>query len=80
MIYRYQEYLDGLHNFDDFHCFTLSFMLFLRAFVEVNLEHCTIVCNMWQASFICNLRVPYIGAYCLGTSCSSVYQSEWCED
>ena len=40
MIYRHQEYLDGLLNFDDFHCCTLSFTLFLQNFVEVNIEHC----------------------------------------
>ncbi|XP_028417462.1 uncharacterized protein LOC114541858 [Dendronephthya gigantea] len=34
LIYRYQEYTDGLHNFDDYHCFSLSFLLLLRAFVE----------------------------------------------
>ncbi len=36
MAYRYQEYLDGIHNFNDTHCFSLSLMLFLRAFVEVS--------------------------------------------
>ena len=38
MTYRYQEFKDGLHNFDDHHCFTLSFMVFLRAFVQVSLK------------------------------------------
>ena len=37
LTYRYQEYEDGLHNFDDNHCFSLSFMVFLHAFVEVRI-------------------------------------------
>ena len=36
MAYRYQEYSEGIHNFNDYHCFSLSLMLFLRAFVEVS--------------------------------------------
>jgi hypothetical protein len=32
---RYQEYIHGIHNFNDSHYFSLSLMLFLRAFVEV---------------------------------------------
>lgn len=35
MVYRYQEYKDGLHNFDDCHIFSLAVLQLIRALVKV---------------------------------------------
>ena len=35
MMYRYQEYADNIHNFDDIHLFSLIVLQLLRAFVKV---------------------------------------------
>ena len=35
MMYRYQEYADNIHNFDDIHLFSLTVLQLLRAFVKV---------------------------------------------
>ena len=35
MVYRYQEYKDGLHNFDDLHIFSLAVLQLIRALVKV---------------------------------------------
>ena len=41
MVYRYQEYKDGLHNFDDLHIFSLAVLQLIRALVKVvNLFYC----------------------------------------
>ena len=35
MVYRYQEYKDGLHNFDDLHIFSPAVLQLIRALVKV---------------------------------------------
>ena len=35
MVYKYQEYKDGLHNFDDLHIFSLAVLQLIRALVKV---------------------------------------------
>ena len=34
--FRYQEFDEGLHNFDDKHIFTLALLGFMREYVKVN--------------------------------------------
>ena len=41
MCYRYQEFDDGLHNFDDRHIFTISLMVFMREYMKVGKLYCT---------------------------------------
>ena len=45
MVYRYQEYKDGLHNFDDLHIFSLAVLQLIRALVKV--------VNLFYSKFCC---------------------------
>ena len=36
MWFRYQEFDEGIHNFDDKHIFTISLLRFMREYVKVN--------------------------------------------
>lgn len=42
MMYRYQDYRDNIHNFDDIHLFSLTVLQLLRALVKVCLLTCLI--------------------------------------
>jgi len=80
LVYRYQGHEDGLHNYDDYHCFSLSFLLLLRAFVEVmRIKYHTeiLVFNLFLHNHW--LRFTVAGAYSAGKGCIRGWQYCWRE-
>ncbi len=55
LFYRYQEYYDGVHNFNDSTMLTLHLCLFLRHSLQVNISIITIL--------LCKLSVDFLSAH-----------------